>query len=145
MNFPARNMTARMPMNTAGSRIVVILKVLPRICSIYSRWATSHTLRIDLFSYRADKNLFQRRLHQLEPIDHGFLHRRPQQILRVGVLMQLNGRLTAVIPKALHRSVMQETRIAFKIDDDAIALVARLHLAHASGKHGTTVVNQTDR
>src|SRR6185437_995512 len=124
MNFPARNMTARMPMNTAGSRIVVILKVLPRICSIYSRCATSHTLRIDLFSYRADKNLFQRRLLQLEPIDHGLLHCRPQQVLLIGVLMKLNLRLPSVIPKALHHSVMQETRIAFKIDDRAIALVA---------------------
>src|SRR5260370_33242615 len=54
-----------------GMRTVMRRKLFARMRSRYSRFATSQTLSIDIFSYGFDEDLFESGLHDFEAGDAG--------------------------------------------------------------------------
>src|SRR5271170_3512784 len=142
--FPASAITPKMPMNTSGMRMVVTLNALPLTCSRYSRFAISKMSRIDFFSHRADENLFERRLHQLESRNRRLADGLAQQVLRIRARLQLNLGLTRIVLVTGYRRMPQERSVTLKIHHHMIALIARLHFAHASLQHGLPAVDEAD-
>ena len=82
------SMMPTMTRETAGRPMVDIRKARPRICSRYSRLAIRSMLRIGLASHGLDKDLFKRRLDQLEAVDGGHGGGLMQQLLRVAVWLE---------------------------------------------------------
>src|ERR1700720_2500795 len=55
----------------SGMRMVMMRKLFARMRSRYSRFATSQTLSIDIFSYGFDEDLLEGGLHDFEAGDAG--------------------------------------------------------------------------
>src|SRR5258708_25445195 len=78
---------------SAGTRIVEILNARPRICSRYSRLATSNRLRIGLASHGLNEYLFERRFNEFESVDVAHRGGFMEQLLRIAVGMKANLRV----------------------------------------------------
>src|ERR1700739_2956527 len=128
----------------AGTPKVVILKARLRTCSRYSRLATSQILRIDFASDRLDKDFFKRRLDHLEAInscDGGSL---VQQFLRIAVFLEPDLGVPGEVFGFGDFGAVQESGAALELDDDVIALVARLDFADAAGKHRLPFIDKAE-
>lgn len=88
--FPARIITKIKTANNAGTRMVVMRKARPRICSRYSRFATSRRLRIGFASHGLDEDFFERRFNKLEAIDCGHGCFLMQELLGIAVRVETN-------------------------------------------------------
>src|ERR1700691_2269370 len=147
--FPLNCPSSASPAIPIGTSSVVIRNSRLRTRSRYSRFAISSVLRssplcIGAPSHRLDKNLLQRRFHQLEFRNRRPCRRRSQQILRVRVRLQLDLRVPRIVLVFRNRRMLQKSIRALILHDHSIALVARLHLAHPARQHRSSPVDQAN-
>src|ERR1700722_11246357 len=109
------------PPISSGIKIVAIKNPLVLIRSVYSRFAISQTLCIDDTSsflvtktraHAFNKDLFQRRLLHIEPMNHG-APRLPlgPHLLRACLAVQLQFRTPRIVLGFFHLRVLQEQLI----------------------------------
>src|ERR1035438_5284876 len=120
------------------------MKARPRICSRYSRFAIKKMLRIILASHGLDKNLFQRRLNQLEAVDGGDGRGFMEQLLRVAVRFERDLRVAGEVFRLRDLFTVQKCGVSLELDDHVVALVTLLDLAQIAGEHGLAVVDEAD-
>src|SRR6266567_5494249 len=113
-----------MTAKSKGTRMVDTLNARPRICSRYSRLATSSRLRIGLASHGLNEDLFERGLDQFETVDGGDGGRFVQQLLRVAVRMKANLGVAGEVLGLGNLSAVEEAGVAIELDDYPVALVA---------------------
>src|SRR5258708_40002122 len=116
-----------MPMTTAnrsGTSIVETRKARPRICSRYSRRATSRMLRIGLASHGLNEDFFERRFDEFEAVDGGDGCGLVEELLRVAVGVKTDLGVATVVVGLGDFRALQERGVSFELDDDAVALVA---------------------
>src|ERR1700761_7038624 len=123
----------------SGMRMVMMRKLFARMRSRYSRFATSQTLCIDIFSYGFDEDLLESGLHHFEAGDSGAaLDGGGEEGLgiRAGSVeaVEFYFGLSAVVLRGFDTGVLEEGFVSFEGDLDAIARVAALDLAHAAGE-----------
>src|ERR1035437_8032520 len=125
---------------SSGTSTVETRKARPRICSRYSRFAIKKILRMILASHGLDKNLFQRRLNQLEAVDGRHGCGLMQELLRVAVRLELDLGVTGEVLCLRNLITVQESGVSLELDDHAVALVPLLDLAQIAGQHGLSRV-----
>src|SRR5438309_9247550 len=119
-----------------GMRMVMMRKLFARMRSRYSRFATSQTLSIDIFSYGFDEDLLEGGLHDFEAGDaSAALDGGGEEGLGVGTgaveAVEVYIGLSAVVLRGLDAGVLEEGVVSFKGNLNAVAGVAALDLAHA--------------
>src|ERR1035437_471212 len=129
---------------SSGTSTVETRKARPRICSRYSRFAIKKILRMILASHGLDKNLFQRRLNQLEAVNRRLGRGLMQELLRVAVRLELDLGVTGEVLCLRNLITVQESGVSLKLDDHAVALVPLLDLAQIAGQHGLSVVDEAN-
>src|ERR1700692_2678596 len=113
-----------------GTRTVDTRNARPRICSRYSRLATSNRLRIGFASHGLNENLFERRLDQFEAVDGGYRRSLVEQLLCVAMRLKANFSVAGEVLGFSNLRTLQETRVAVEFNNHAVALIAGLDLAH---------------
>src|ERR1700738_5556339 len=103
---------AMMMAKSNGTRMVDTRNARPRICSRYSRLATSSRLRIGLASHGLNEDLFERRLDQFETVDGGDCRCFMKQLLRVAVGMKANLGVTGEVLGFGDLGAIQEAGVA---------------------------------
>src|SRR5258708_38002037 len=121
----------------SGMRMVMRRKLFARMRSRYSRFATSQTLSIDIFSYGFDEDLLEGWLHDFEAGDAGAaLDGGGQERLGVGSgafeAVEFYVGLSAIILHRLDAGMCEEGRVSFERDLDAVGRVAALEHPDAS-------------
>src|SRR5882757_5795231 len=132
-----------------GMRMVMMRKLFARMRSRYSRFATSQTLSIDIFSYGFDEDLLEGGLHHFEAGDTGAaLDSGGQERLGVGTCavdaMEFYVGLSAIVLHSFDAGMLEEGVVSFKGDLDAVARIAALDLAHAAGEDEMTAGDEGD-
>src|SRR5258706_6436389 len=122
-----------------GMRTVMRRKLFARMRSRYSRFATSQTLSIDIFSYGFDEDLFESGLHGLEAGDAGAaLNGCGEKRLGVGTgaveAVEFYVGLSAVVLRGFDAGMVEEGIVSFEGALNPVAWVAALDLAHAAGE-----------
>src|SRR5712672_2992956 len=123
----------------SGMRIVMMRKLFARMRSRYSRFATSQTLCIDIFSYGFDEDLLEGGLHDFEACDaSAAFNGCGEERLGVGAgaveAVEFDIGLSAVVLRGFDAGVLEEGIVSFEGDLDVIARIAALDLAHAAGE-----------
>src|SRR5690242_8012886 len=128
---PVITATIMPPVIRTGINTVEKMNDRVRTRSRYSRFAMSQTLRIDLASNLFDKDLFQRWLLHLEPVDaRASLHSVGQQRLRIG-RRSVHGVQLDLCPATVHlrvfdRRMLQKARVSLEKHLHAVAWIVRL-------------------
>src|SRR6202044_3555608 len=150
------------PAIIAGSSKVSTRKERVRTRSRYSRLMMSHVLvsprlrigvthrsyasklRIGL-AYRFDKDLFQRRLHQLKLAKPCVCRRRVQQILRIGTRCETHFHIVSVVVKRLPQlRVGKKLRVALILDLHIPLPVSCADLAQIPFQNRSPMIEQAD-
>src|SRR5258705_7255710 len=110
----------------SGMRMVMMRKLFARMRSRYSRFATSQTLCINIFSYGFDEDLLEGGLHDFEAGDAGAaLYGGGEERLgvRTGAIdaVEVYGGLPAVVLRAFDAGVPEEGIVSFEGDLDMVA------------------------
>src|SRR5580658_4320605 len=134
----------RMTAKSYGTPMVDRRKARPRICSRYSRFAMRSVLRIGLASDGANEDFFKRRLNELEAVNLGGRRGLAQEFLRVAAGLQANLGVTGKVFCFRDLRRVEERGVAFEFNDDLVALVAILDLAHGSGENCFAIVDEAD-
>src|SRR5438270_7310333 len=108
-----------------GMRMVMMRKLFARMRSRYSRFATSQTLCIDIFSYGFDEDLLEGGLHDFEAGDTGTaLDGCGEERLGVGTgaieAMEIYVGLSAVVLHGFDAGMLEEGIVALERDLDVI-------------------------
>src|SRR6266436_872743 len=123
----------------SGMRMVMMRKLFARMRSRYSRFATSQTLSIDIFSYGFDEDLLECGLHYFEAGDaSAALDGSGEEWLGVGTgaveAVEFYVGLSAVVLRGFDAGMLEEGIVSFEGDLNPVAWVAALDLAHAAGE-----------
>src|SRR5260370_13228639 len=123
----------------SGMRIVMMRKLFARMRSRYSRFATSQTLSIDIFSYGFDEDLLEGGLHHFEAGDaSAALDGGGEKRLGVGTgsvdAVEFYVGLSAVVLRSFDAGMLEKGVVSFERNLDVIARIAALDLAHAAGE-----------
>src|SRR5579863_5972032 len=102
-------------------------------------------LCIDPPSHRPDEDLLERWFHQFKPVDLGYPRSLGEKLLRIAVRLEPNLGVSGEVLSFGNLGRLQKLRAAFKLNDDMVALVARLDFPNPSRENGFPVVDQTDR
>src|SRR5258708_10783424 len=132
-----------------GMRTVMRRKLFARMRWRYSRFATSQTLSINIFSYGFDEDLLESGLHDFEAGDaSAALDGGGEERLGVGTgavdAMEFYVGLSAVVLRPFNAGVGEEGIVSFEGDLDVIARIAALDLAHAAGEDEMTAGDEGD-
>src|SRR3984893_16886391 len=105
----------------SGMRMVMMRKLFARMRSRYSRFATSQTLSIDIFSYGFDEDLLEGGLHDFEAGDaSAALDGGGEEGLGVGTgsveAVEFYFGLSAIVLCGFDAGVMKEGVVAFEGD-----------------------------
>src|SRR5580698_8193167 len=141
---PANPLTPSRKTISSGTSTVENRKARPRICSRYSRFATSSILRIGLASHGLDEDLFKRGLNQLKAIDGSHARGLVEQLLRIAVRLERDLGVAGVVVGFSNLVALEEVRVAFEFHDHMIALVAAFDLAHFAREHRLAAVDEAD-
>ncbi len=120
-------------------------KLFARMRSRYSRFATSQTLSIDIFSYGFDEDLLEGWLHDFEAGDaSAALDGCGEERLGVGppLAVEFYVGLSAVVFGGFDAGVLEEGIVSFEGDLDVVARIAALDLAHAAGEDEMAAVDE---
>src|SRR6266481_3286697 len=133
----------------SGMRMVMMRKLFARMRSRYSRFATSQTLSIDIFSYGFDEDLLEGGLHHFEAGDaSAALDGGGEERLRVGTgvvgATKFDLGLSAIVLRAFDAGMREEGVVSFEGDLDAVARIAALDFAHAAGENEMTAGDEGD-
>src|SRR5580704_7507320 len=133
----------------SGMRMVMMRKLFARMRSRYSRFATSQTLCIDIFSYGFDEDLLEGGLHDFEAGDAGAaLDCRGEEGLGVGTgaveAVEFYVGLSAIVFRGFDAGVLEEGVVSFERDLDVVARITALDLAHAAGEDEMTARDEGD-
>src|SRR5713226_8025411 len=133
----------------SGMRIVMMRKLFARMRSRYSRFATSQTLSIDIFSYGFDEDLLEGGLHHFEAGDaSAALDGGGEERLRVGTgvvgATKFDLGLSAIVLRAFDAGMGEEGIVSFEGDLDTVARIAALDFAHAAGENEMTAGDEGD-
>src|SRR5258707_15338839 len=112
----------------SGMRMVMMRKLFARMRSRYSRFATSQTLCIDIFSYGFDEDLLEGGLHDFEAGDaSAALDGCGEKGLGVGTgavpAMEFYVGLSAIVLRSFDARMLEEGVVSFEGDLDAVARV----------------------
>src|SRR5258708_38406051 len=115
----------------SGMRMVMRRKLFARMRSRYSRFATSQTLSIDIFSYGFDEDLLEGWLHDFEAGDAGAaLDGGGEERLGVGTGSVEAGEFYFGLPtvglRGFDAGMMQEGIVPFVGELNAVSVVAAL-------------------
>src|SRR5205823_2124710 len=132
-----------------GMRMVMMRKLFARMRSRYSRFATSQTLSIDIFSYGFDEDLLEGGFHDFEAGDaSAALDGGGEERLGVGTgaveAVEFYVGLSAVVLHGFDAGMLEEGIVSFEGDLDVIARIAALDLAHAAGEDEMAAVDEGD-
>src|SRR5258708_5529788 len=124
-----------------GMRTVMRRKLFARMRSRYSRFATSQTLSIDIFSYGFDEDLFESGLHDFEAGDAGAaLNGCGEKRLGGGTgaveAVEFYVGLAAVVLRGFDAGVLEEGIVSFEGGLNPGARGAGRGPPHASGGGG---------
>src|SRR3981189_1598782 len=133
----------------SGMRMVMMRKLFARMRSRYSRFATSQTLCIDVFSYGFDEDLLEGGLHDFEAGDaSATLDGGGEARLGVGTgaidAVEFYVGLSAVVLRGFDAGMLEEGIVSFEAHLDAVSRIAALDLAHAAGENEMAAGDEGD-